>query len=1252
MLLLLSLIVGNSAWADDSWVKTNPSDLATGDIVVIVDQTSSRAMSNDKGTSNPPVATEITLNADKSKISSVVAATLQWEVTVTTENNVTSYQFGVTSGETTDYLYCTNTNNGVRVGTNSNNVFIIKVADANNTNDYLYNTGTSRYIGVYNNSDWRCYTTVNNNIKETLFAFYKKVEEVSASPLASIALSGEYPTSFFVGDAFSTEGMTVTATYEDNSTKDVTSKAQFSGYDMATVSSSQTVIVSYTEGEVTKTASYQIEVKAIPTHTVTFSVNGTTTTQDFEEGATITFPENPADVESKTFVGWVTEAITGTTDEAPTFVTSATMGNTDITYYAVFATVEEGGNALSKMQAGDTFAAGDMIVVVASTDNGLFGLYQETISNSYVKNYTFEENYSTIVADDKNWWTVNSGSNGGWILGDATNGYLYTSGSNNLSVDKSSSSVWELEDNNDDTFRLKSGKYLSCRTDLAGDNANRFRLAGGTPAGVYDFTIYKLSSGISYSSFCTTVAADNRQEAGISFAEDAVTVELVDNYTGQVLSNPNSVSPVIWMSSNEAVATVENGTVTVLAVGETTITAKFDGDENYKKATVSYTLTVQDSRENPGFSFSASTAEALLGETFDAPTFSNPNNVAVTFESTDETVATIAQDGTVTILAAGTTTIKATSEANNTYIAGEASYTLTVIDPNVPGTENNPYTVAQARAAIDAGTGVTGVYAMGKVSAIVTVYNSQYENITFDISSDGTDSSDYLRVYRCVGTASTDASDVKVGDEVVIYGNLTLYNASIYEFAQGCQLVSLTHPVVTTPSITVDPATVNEDADEHDGTLALDYVNLTITDMTDFEIQYYNAEGEETSDPDWIEVTVAEQDPEVGEGYVVSYYMIENDGEARTAYFKIYVMDDETNLVYSNLVTVTQAENVAPFVPATYTLATTITSGKHYIIANGDEENPKAMGSQNSNNRAAADVEFNSGVATVNSADVYEFVIQGPDANGNYTIYDETNSGYLYAASNSSNHLKNEAALDKNNNGKWSIEFDGEGVATIKAHGSNSHNWMRYNSSNDIFSCYSDGQQNIYLYEKDGEATPTETVTISPAKYATYCSENALDFSNTGLSAYIAKVAEDKVTFEPVTKVPAYTGVLLKADAAGDVTVNAASSVDKVTGNAFIGVTKQTTINETGIFVLMNGEKGVGFYKTTQPFTLKANSAYLPALGEGARTFIGFDNETTAIERIAAESMANGEVYNLQGQRVTKAQKGLYIMNGKKVLVK
>ena len=170
-----------------------------------------------------------------------------------------------------------------------------------------------------------------------------------------------------------------------------------------------------------------------------------------------------------------------------------------------------------------------------------------------------------------------------------------------------------------------------------------------------------------------------------------------------------------------------------------------------------------------------------------------------------------------------------------TYTYGSESVTKNVTvtqagNPNAPGTENNPYTVAQARAAIDAGTGVTGVYATGIVTAIPTAYNSSYGNITFNIVDNNGDT-EYLQAYRCGGT---DAANVLVGDIVVVKGNLTKYN-STYEFGQGCELVSLTHPAVSIEAPTFSPAA---------GSYA-DAQNVTISCATDGATIYYTTDGTE-----------------------------------------------------------------------------------------------------------------------------------------------------------------------------------------------------------------------------------------------------------------------------------------------------------------------------------------------------------------------------------------------------------------------
>ncbi len=230
--------------------------------------------------------------------------------------------------------------------------------------------------------------------------------------------------------------------------------------------------------------------------------------------------------------------------------------------------------------------------------------------------------------------------------------------------------------------------------------------------------------------------------------------------------------------------------------------------------------------------------------------------------------------------------------------------------------------------------------------------------------------------------------------------------------------------------------------------------------------------------------------------------------------------------------------------------------------------------------------------------------------------------------------------------------------------------WSTYDIDTPTSVIFNDGSSNnqtgTLTYENGATygyyGASTVSKTITAAGYATYCSENALDFTGTGLTAYIAKKDEQnasKIIFVSVTKVPANTGLLLKGDA-GNHTINTTTSneLDDVTNNVLKGVTKAES-KEAGIFVLMNGSKGVGFYMTTKTFTVGANTAYIPSLNElagggGEVRFIGFnfDGETTGVDGIATVQQNNGEVYNLQGQRVSAAKKGLYIINGKKVLVK
>ena len=145
-----------------SWPKTDVSDLKDGDEVVIVMKNSSNyAMANNNGTGNAPDAILANIKNDCLE-DFPVSETIIW-VLGKNGSDLTFYK------DNTTWLYCTNTNNGVRVGTNANKTFTI-----DSSTGYLKHTGTSRYIGIYNSQDWRCYTSTTTNIGNQTLAFYKK----------------------------------------------------------------------------------------------------------------------------------------------------------------------------------------------------------------------------------------------------------------------------------------------------------------------------------------------------------------------------------------------------------------------------------------------------------------------------------------------------------------------------------------------------------------------------------------------------------------------------------------------------------------------------------------------------------------------------------------------------------------------------------------------------------------------------------------------------------------------------------------------------------------------------------------------------------------------------------------------------------------------------------------------------------------------------------------------------------------------
>lgn len=386
-------------------------------------------------------------------------------------------------------------------------------------------------------------------------------------------------------------------------------------------------------------------------------------------------------------------------------------------------------------------------------------------------------------------------------------------------------------------------------------------------------------------------------------------------------------------------------------------------------------------------------------------------------------------------------------------------------------------------------------------------------------------------------------------------------------------------------------------------------------------------------------------------GYAFSAWNVHKEG------------DMETKVTVSNNTFIMPAYNVvvsATFKEAfTYTLVTDanqMVSGKHYIIVGKNANTIKAMGDQNNNNRAAVDVtESNSIIAETTG--VCEFVICGPDANGYYSIYDEETAKYLYAVSSSNNYLKAHETNDAE--GKWKIEIDNTGIATVKAQGSNTRNWMRFNSASTLFSCYGSGQDNIYLYVKDGDnpITTTASVKLNAYGYATFASTSALDFLDAEKADYsawqITKISDTAITFSQITSmVKAGTGILLKGtpDATINLNLLPAGGNNISSTNKLEGVTEARTINANEYYALSGNQ-----FVKVKAGNVPAGKALLPAsaIPSSARQLtIVFDDETTGISAIESGQWIMDNVYDLQGRRVMKPTKGLYIVNGKKVVIK
>lgn len=182
------------------------------------------------------------------------------------------------------------------------------------------------------------------------------------------------------------------------------------------------------------------------------------------------------------------------------------------------------------------------------------------------------------------------------------------------------------------------------------------------------------------------------------------------------------------------------------------------------------------------------------------------------------------------------------------------------------------------------------------------------------------------------------------------------------------------------------------------------------------------------------------------------------------------------------------------------------------------------------------------------------------------------------------------------------------------------------------------------------------TVSVSDALISTFCAPFTVaipaDYQSVVTASTVTGVEGNVLTLEPVANyvIPANTPVIIETPVANTLPVSGIYVKGTPVAGLLTGVYENTPA-PVGSYVLQNLDK-VGFYlvaEGNQP-TVGANRCYLTVPAAGVKAFFLNGGDATGISGVDANVDANEAIYNLAGQRINKLQKGINIINGKKIL--
>ena len=193
---------------------------------------------------------------------------------------------------------------------------------------------------------------------------------------------------------------------------------------------------------------------------------------------------------------------------------------------------------------------------------------------------------------------------------------------------------------------------------------------------------------------------------------------------------------------------------------------------------------------------------------------------------------------------------------------------------------------------------------------------------------------------------------------------------------------------------------------------------------------------------------------------------------------------------------------------------------------------------------------------------------------------------------------------------------------------------------------------NNYIAQyKHGSEPEVKSLQVKAAEYRTYVASANLVVP-TGVKAYIATgESETTLTLKSVAKIKKGSPVILNATAGYYSFEITDDAVDYGTDTNLLQISDGTVTN--GVFVLAKINDQVGFYKWAGG-ALSPGKVYVEAPSSTAREFLGFEveNDVTGINEVKGEKNVVDGIFDLQGRKIVTPSKGLYIMNGKKVVIK